>query len=60
MVKDKTEGVFRKAVKGMCSMTLVVFLFLVVFYLFPRLMIAATVIMSIPFIWRRILWTKQI
>ena len=52
MVQDKKEGMFRKAIKGMCSMTLLVFLFLLVFYLFPRFAICLMLMLSAPFIWR--------
>ena len=60
MANDAKEGVFRKAMKGICSMTLLVFLYMVVFYLFPRMMILVTVLLSLPFIWRRFPKTKQV
>lgn len=59
MAKDKKEGVLRKAMKGMCSMTLLVFLFLVGVYLFPRVMLFLTFVLLIPFIWRRLPLAKQ-
>ena len=54
MREDKKEGVFRKALKGMRSMTLLAFLFVMAFFLFPRFMIFITLIVSIPFL-RRLL-----
>jgi len=59
MVQDKKEGMFRKAMKGMCSMTLLVFLFLLVFYLFPGFVICLMLMLSIPFIWRLLPKTGQ-
>ena|GEM_PF-3571454 len=52
MVQDKRKRIFRKAMNGMRSMTLLVFLFLLVFYLFPRFVICLMFIFSIPFMWR--------
>ena len=60
MVEYKKEGVVRKAVNGMCSMTLLVFLFIVMFFLFPRLVIIIAVILAIPFIWRLLPKAKKV
>ena len=59
MVQDNKEGIFRKTIKGMCSMTLLVFLFLLAFYLFPGFVICLMLMLSIPFIWRLLPKTGQ-
>ena len=59
MTKNKQEEFVQKIITGISSMTLLVFLLILAFILFPRLIICLLILLSIPVLYRCLPRFKQ-